>query len=260
MRLIVCLMGMAFVAVIALIGTYTLVVGVRDGLLRQRISSRLHRRLGQETMRRGFSRVLWRRNSRFVVRRLGLCQVAMLHAVMLAGCAEEGTTRILSYYGSRTGVTGGERVFGQLHPGLDFDAAKGDPVIAAADGVVTRVIEWAGCVTLQHQTGDTSSWRTRYCHMDQIDVGPGQKVERGESLGKAGTRAAGRSGGVPHIHFELWQGHPPRTVDPLPFIVGCFDPVETVAYSALETGGEKPRPVLTYPVRCARRKRTGPIR
>jgi len=37
------LMQMAFVAVIALIGTYTLLVGVRDGLLRQRISSRLHR-------------------------------------------------------------------------------------------------------------------------------------------------------------------------------------------------------------------------
>jgi len=36
-------MGMAFGAVMALIGTYTLVVGVRDGLLRQRISSRLHR-------------------------------------------------------------------------------------------------------------------------------------------------------------------------------------------------------------------------
>jgi hypothetical protein len=36
-------MGMMFVAAIALIGTYTLVVGVRDGLVRQRISSRLHR-------------------------------------------------------------------------------------------------------------------------------------------------------------------------------------------------------------------------
>jgi hypothetical protein len=36
-------MRMALVAVIALVGTYTLVVGVRDGLLRQRISSRLHR-------------------------------------------------------------------------------------------------------------------------------------------------------------------------------------------------------------------------
>ena len=43
MRLIVCLMRMAFVGVMALVGTYTLVVGVRDGLLRQRISSRLHR-------------------------------------------------------------------------------------------------------------------------------------------------------------------------------------------------------------------------
>ena len=37
------MMGMMFVAAIALIGTYTLVVGVRDGLLRQRTSSRLHR-------------------------------------------------------------------------------------------------------------------------------------------------------------------------------------------------------------------------
>jgi hypothetical protein len=36
-------MGMMFVVAIALIGTYTLVVGVRDGLLRQRTSSRLHR-------------------------------------------------------------------------------------------------------------------------------------------------------------------------------------------------------------------------
>jgi len=70
--------------------------------------------------------------------------------------------------------------------------------------------------------------------MDQIDVRPGQVVKRGEVLGKAGI--AGQSGGVPHVHFELWQGQPSRTVDPLPFIVGCFDPVKTVAYSALETG------------------------
>jgi len=36
-------MRMALVGVMAPVGTYTLVVGVRDGLLRQRISSRLHR-------------------------------------------------------------------------------------------------------------------------------------------------------------------------------------------------------------------------
>ena len=178
--------------------------------------------------------------------------VALLYAVMLAGCATEGTTRILSYYGDRTGVLGGgDRVLGQLHSGLDFAVVIGDPVIAAADGMVARLIENMGCVIIQHRMSNTF-YRTVYCHMDQIDVTPGQNVKRGDGLGKAGTAGAGRSGAIPHLHFELWQGQPPRHVDPLPFIVGCFDPVKTVAYSALETGEGKPRPVLTYPVRCAR--------
>jgi murein DD-endopeptidase MepM/ murein hydrolase activator NlpD len=193
-----------------------------------------------------FSREMWRRDSCFVGRQRVAFGVTLLCVVMLAGCATEGTTRILSYYGSTTGVTGGKR--GALHTGVDFDAVKGDPVIAAADGVVTRVTEHNGCVTLEHRM---SSW-TRYCHMDQIDVTLGQNVKRGDDLGKAGT--AGRSMGVPHVHFELWQGQPSRTVDPLPLIVGCFDPVETVASSTRETTTEKLCLVLTYPVRCARRK------
>jgi hypothetical protein len=64
------------------------------------------------------------------------------------------------------------------------------------------------------------------------------------------------SGRVPHLHFELWQRHPGGEsfdrINPLPFIVGCFDPAKTVAYSPLEvSSSEKPRLVLTYPVRCA---------
>jgi len=196
-----------------------------------------------------FSRELWRRDSRFVGRQRVAFGVTLLCVVMLAGCATEGTTRILSYYGSMTGVTGGKR--GAPHTGVDFDAVKGDPAIAAADGVVARVTEHNGCVTLEHWMSNTFSW-TRYCHMDQIDVTPGQNVKRGDGLGKAGT--AGRSMGVPHVHFELWQGQPSRPVDPLPLIVGCFDPVEPVASSAREITTEKLRRALTYPVRCARRK------
>lgn len=207
-------------------------------------------------MKHGFSRVRWGCDSRFVGQRLVLLAVALLYAVMSAGCAGEDTTRILSYYGSRTGVTGGPRDL--PHTGVDFDAIKGEPVIAAADGVVTRVTEHNGCVSVLHRMGDTFSWWTLYCHMDQIDVQPGQNVKRGESLGMAGT--TGLAMKVPHVHFELWEGQPRRTVNPLPFIVGCFDPSETIAYSALETRGEKPRLVLTYPVRCARGKKTGPIR
>ena len=37
------MMRLAFLAAIGLIGVYTLVVGVRDGLVRRRISSRVHR-------------------------------------------------------------------------------------------------------------------------------------------------------------------------------------------------------------------------
>ena len=177
---------------------------------------------------------------RIVRRRLALFAVAMLYVVMLAGCAGEGSTRILGYYGD-------PRAWGR-HRGIDVDAAKGDPVIAAADGMVTRATEHDGCVAVRHSMGDTISWWTLYCHMDEIDVELHQEVKRGEVLGKAGT--VGRTLGIPHVHFELWQDQPGRTVDPLPFIVGCFDPVKTVPYSV--PGERKPHPVLTYPVRCAR--------
>jgi len=40
-------------------------------------------------------------------------------------------------------------------------------------------------------------------------------------------------------------------INPLPFIVGCFNPAKTIAYSTLEVSSERPRLVLTYPVRCA---------
>jgi len=171
--------------------------------------------------------------------------------VMLAGCAAEGTTRILSYYGDWTGVRPGQRP--APHTGLDFDASRGDPAIAARDGTVVRVFVDGLCgngIVVQHLVGGTF-WRTSYCHLDETNVQPGQQVKRGDVLGKVGT--TGRSAGVPHLHFELRQPGSESfdRIDPLPFIVGCFDPAKTVTYSTLEASSAKPRPVLTYPVWCA---------
>jgi murein DD-endopeptidase MepM/ murein hydrolase activator NlpD len=182
--------------------------------------------------------------------RLVLVAAALLDAVALAGCAAEGTTRILSYYGDLTGVMPGRRP--APHKGVDFDAFKGDPVIAATDGTVVRVFVDGLCgngIVVQHPAGETF-WRTVYCHLDETNVQPGQQVKRGDVLGKVGT--TGRSLGVPHLHFELHQprGESFDTIDPLPFIVGCFDPAKT-AYSTLDVSSEKPRLVLTYPIRCA---------
>ena len=105
---------------------------------------------------------------------------------------------------------------------------------------------------VQHPV-DEAVWRTRYCHLDVTNVQQDQKVKRGDVIGKVGT--TGSSGRVPHLHFELWQPHPGDEsfdrINPLPFIVGCFDPAKTVAYSTLEVSSERPRLVLTYAFRCA---------
>jgi len=187
-----------------------------------------------------------------VGRRLVLLAAALLCALMIAGCAAEGIPRILSYYGDWTGVMPGRRP--APHRGLDFDASRGDPVIAAIDGTVVRVFADGLCgngIVVQHTDDESLPTSTLYCHMDETNIQQGQKVKRGDVLGKVGT--TGRSLGVPHLHFGLLSRRPGGgfdTVDPLPFIVGCFDPVKTVAYWA--PGQGNPRLVLTYPVRCAR--------
>src|SRR5262245_39046073 len=73
------------------------------------------------------------RKSRIKLFRNPLTALALLYAVVLLGCAPEGTTRILSYHGLQAGGRSSPR-----HPGVDFDALVGDPVIAAADGVVVQ--------------------------------------------------------------------------------------------------------------------------
>lgn len=99
---------------------------------------------------------------------------------------------------------------------------------------------------------------TLYCHFTEINVREGQTVKRGDVLGTAGT--SGQTGGVPHVHFGLCPDKPcPRSggfadnVDPLAFIVGCFNPASPLGYSAFETSEGGSRLVLTYPVRCTGR-------
>jgi murein DD-endopeptidase MepM/ murein hydrolase activator NlpD len=99
------------------------------------------------------------------------------------------------------------------HQGVDIAAAPGQPVRASADGVVVRAGAIGGlgqAVYIAHGFGVT----TRYGHMSRIEVRPGQRVQRGDVLGRVGN--TGRSTGY-HLHYEVRVDGDP--VNPLAYIL-----------------------------------------
>ena len=90
---------------------------------------------------------------------------------------------------------------GRMHSGTDIGAPTGTPVLAAYAGEVATA-DWLGgygmTVILKHLDGSQES---RYAHLSEILVQPGQKVQQGEIIGRVGS--TGLSTG-PHLHFE-WR-------------------------------------------------------
>ena len=99
------------------------------------------------------------------------------------------------------------------HQGVDIAAAPGQPVRASADGIVMRAGTIGGlgkAIYLAHGYGIT----TRYGHMSKVEVRPGQRVKRGDVIGRVGN--TGRSTGY-HLHYEVRQDGQP--VNPLVYIL-----------------------------------------
>lgn len=117
--------------------------------------------------------------------------------------------RIQSYFGQRADPFSGE---GAFHAGVDISADSGDPVKAAADGVIASA-EWAGAygrlVVLDHGNG----FQTYYAHLSRFDVVPGQWLKRGEIVGRAGATGRVTSS---HLHYEVRRGG--TAVNPHPYL------------------------------------------
>lgn len=94
------------------------------------------------------------------------------------------------------------------HKAIDIAASSGSPVYAAEDGTVSYVQIWDGSydttgmmsyghmVEIRHADGNT----TLYAHLSEINVQQGEKVVRGQRIGRVGS--TGNSTG-PHLHFEV---------------------------------------------------------
>lgn len=104
---------------------------------------------------------------------------------------------ITSLFGWRNHPIFQERRF---HAGVDLAAPEGTPVLAAKDGEVITAEYLRGyglTVMLRHENG---TQETRYPHLSQILVRPGEQIKQGEVVGLIGS--TGNSTG-PHLHFEL---------------------------------------------------------
>ena len=106
--------------------------------------------------------------------------------------------------GPISGVYGSQRILnGQPrspHYGLDIAAPAGSPVIAPADGIVALAhpdMYFTGkTLILDHGYGLS----TTYSHMSEIAVKVGQRVRRGQTIGKVG--ATGRVTGA-HLDWRI---------------------------------------------------------
>ena len=100
----------------------------------------------------------------------------------------------------------------KMHTGIDISAGMGVPIRAASAGTVVSA-GWRGgygkCVVISHAGG----LATLYAHQSEILAAVGERVKRGDVIGKVGS--TGYSTG-PHLHFEVRVNGSP--VDPLGYL------------------------------------------
>jgi murein DD-endopeptidase MepM/ murein hydrolase activator NlpD len=110
-----------------------------------------------------------------------------------------GSVHVVSSFGRRIDPFWGCWAF---HEGIDYRAGYGTPVYAVAIGTVVSAGYnggWGNQVKIRHSSGMVS----QYAHLSSMSVRAGQKVSRGQVIGRVGS--TGRSTGA-HLHFGLISG------------------------------------------------------
>lgn len=92
----------------------------------------------------------------------------------------------------------GER---RAHPGVDYRAPVGAPVVAVADGTVLSA-GLAGAAGRMIHLRHANGYETEYLHLSAIDVRAGGRVRQGDVIGKVG--ATGLVTG-PHLDYRVRQ-------------------------------------------------------
>jgi len=110
------------------------------------------------------------------------------------------------YYGRSSG--------GGLHDGIDYESQVGQPIFAAADGIIDHrdgYFEYGLTIKIRH----ASQFTTLYAHLSRFarGVAVGTSVRKGQVIGYVGM--TGRSTGA-HLHFSTVVDG--KFVDPAPYL------------------------------------------
>ncbi|MDE5654326.1 MAG: M23 family metallopeptidase [Clostridia bacterium] len=102
------------------------------------------------------------------------------------------------------------------HEGLDFLAKKGSNVKCVFDGTVKEVVNngYSGTIVkIEHQDGFT----TVYKLLDNVTVKAGDKVSKGDVIGKVSDTAEEEMAEGAHIHLELYKDG--KIINPLDYLL-----------------------------------------
>jgi murein DD-endopeptidase MepM/ murein hydrolase activator NlpD len=134
-----------------------------------------------------------------------------VHRIAIARAQADRLTRLMTAVPLRQPVTGeleqssgfGVRIdpfVGRpaMHTGVDFRGEPGEPVHATASGTVTSA-GWSGGYGRMIEIDHGNGLATRYGHLSEIEVHPGETIRIGQVIGRVGS--TGRSTG-PHLHYE----------------------------------------------------------
>jgi murein DD-endopeptidase MepM/ murein hydrolase activator NlpD len=103
---------------------------------------------------------------------------------------------------TRTYIYNGKEVDQQVHLGFDLAVTANVPIVASQKGVIVHASDlgiYGNCVVIDHGMGVQSL----YGHLSSIGVKVGDKVEKGQQLGRSGM--TGLAGGD-HLHFTMLVG------------------------------------------------------
>ena len=108
----------------------------------------------------------------------------------------------------------GRKSSNAFHNGIDFEGKTGEPIYAAADGVINHQ-GWYFNYGRTVKIGHADNFETLYAHMSRFadGFGPGSRVRKGDLIGYVGS--TGRSTGA-HLHFSVIVNG--QFVDPAPYI------------------------------------------